>query len=194
MLFYKDAEKNELAFYNSVEYLSSRHGLKGVLTLPKISGALDNLVSAATKTEVAVSPFQLVGEGEGIVSITSNQNFENTYSDLKTFLQNNPDIKIVAELDHQANAASAGLDLRPTKIVLFGIPYVGTPLMRKDQSFGLDLPQKMLVWEDADGKISISYNDPFFIAERHGIANSDDVLNKIKTALETIAENAATSD
>lgn len=194
VLFYKDAEKNELALYNSVEYLSSRHRLEGVSTLPKISGALENLVSDATKSEVEVSPVQRVGEGEGIVTITSNQNFENTYSDLKTFLQNNPNIKIVTELDHQANAASIGLDLRPTKIIIFGNPNLGTPLMQNDQSIGLDLPQKMLVWEDADGKVSISYNDPFFIAERHGIANSDDVLNKIKTALESIAENAASSD
>ncbi|WP_405199638.1 DUF302 domain-containing protein [Christiangramia sp. LLG6405-1] len=194
VLFFKDAEKNELALYNSVEYLSSRHGLEGVSTLPKISGALENLVSAATKSEVEVSPVQPVDEGEGVVTKTSNQNFEDTYSDLKVFLQNNPDIKIVAELDHQANAASVGLDLRSTKIIIFGNPNLGTPLMQKDQSIGLDLPQKMLVWEDADGKVSISYNDPFFIAERHGITNSDDVLNKIKTALETIAENAATSD
>jgi len=192
VLFYKDAEKNELALYNSVEHLSSRHGLEGVLTLPKISGALENLVSAATKSEVDVSPFQQVDEGEGVVTKTSSQNFENTYSDLKTFLQNNPNIKIIAELDHQANAASVGLDLRATKIIIFGNPNLGTPLMQKDQSFGLDLPQKMLVWEDADAKVSISYNDPFFIAERHGFANSDDVSNKTKTALETIAENAAT--
>ena len=190
VLFYKDGEKNELAMYNSVDYLASRHGLEGVETLPKISDALENLVSSATKAEIKSAPIQEVAEGEGIITKDSEQDFENTYSTLKETLSANPNIKIIAELDHQANAASVNLELRPTRIIIFGNPNLGTPLMQDDQSIGLDLPQKMLVWEDADGNVFISYNDPEFIAKRHGIEGNEEVLQKISNALDMISSKA----
>ncbi len=76
----------------------------------------------------------------GIITKTSNQNFQDTYTKLKGIIHNNPNLKILLELDHQANAASVDLTLPPTKIIFFGNPKLGTPLMQSGTLTGLDLP------------------------------------------------------
>ena len=79
-------------------------------------------------------------------------------------------LAVMAEIDHAAGAASAGMELRPTKVILFGNPRGGTPLMAAAQSAGIDLPLKALVWQDAEGRTWLGYNDPSWIAARHGVA------------------------
>ncbi|MDR5589491.1 DUF302 domain-containing protein [Christiangramia sp. SM2212] len=190
ILFYRNSKKNDIALYNSMDYLSSRHELQCLESLEKISGALQNLVSGATKTEINYAAEQTVGPGEGIITKTSSNNFEDTYSRLKNVLNANENISIIAELDHKKNAESAGLELNPTRIIIFGNPQLGTPLMLEEQSIGLDLPQKMLVWENDEAEVFISYNDPFYIAERHDIEDNQDVLNTISTALNKISDEA----
>jgi len=193
VLFYRDENKKNLAIYNSVDYLESRHGLEGVATLNQISGALENLVSGATKSTIEFSEEQEVGLEEGIISKTSSKSFEETYQSLKAALSSNQNISIIAELDHQENAERVGLELNPTKIIIFGNPNLGTPLMIEDQSIGLDLPQKMLVWENVDGEVQVSYNDPYFIAERHDIDGPVEILETISKALDNFS-NTAISD
>ena len=78
-------------------------------------------------------------------------------------------LTVFARIDHAAGAASAGLALRPTEVVIFGNPKGGTPLMEERQTAGIDLPLRALVWEDVDGKAWLSYNDPAWIARRHGL-------------------------
>ena len=93
-----------------------------------------------------------------------------------------------ARIDHAAGAASAGLELRPTEVVIFGNPKGGTALMQDRQSAGIDLPLKALVWEDAGGKIWLSYNDPAWIAQRHGLgATSAGAVEAMAKALAAIA-------
>ncbi len=191
VLFYRTENKNDIILYNSVEYLSSRHNLEGVATLDKISNALENLVSTVSKSPVKEAAAQKVEFMEGIITKVSTQDFDATYTTLKNTIANNPNLSIVVELDHQANAASVGLELRPTKLIVFGNPNLGTPLMQDEQTTGLDLPQKMLVWEDEEGNVKVSYNDIYFIAQRHGIEGNAEVLNKISTALANLANTAA---
>ena len=76
---------------------------------------------------------------------------------------------IFAEVDHDRGAAAAGLELRPTRLVIFGNAKGGTPLMQAAQTAGIDLPLKLLVWEDEAGACWIAYNDPRWIADRHGV-------------------------
>ena len=128
----------------------------------------------------------------GIVTKVSQQNFQETYEKLRLIISNNPNLKILLELDHQANAASVGLDLEPTKIILFGNPNLGTPLMKSGGFTGLDLPQKILVTE-LDGVVSISYNDPMYLKERHGIVGQDEILKKVSGALNKITTAASES-
>lgn len=128
---------------------------------------------------------------QGLITKKSTQSFDDTYSKLVDIIENNPNLKIIAELDHQANAASVGLILNPTKIVMFGNPKLGTPLMQSAQSTGLDLPQKILVSQDDHGVVQISYNDPQYLQKRHEIQQKDEVLAKISGALDKITSAAA---
>ena len=191
VLFFQNSANTVYALYNSVPYLESRHGLQGVTTLPQISTALENLTKAATSSEIKRATDLTADFEEGIVTVESTQDFESTYNSLQNAIYSNENLSIVAQLDHQANAASVGLELRPTKIIIFGNPNLGSPLMQSMQTIGLDLPQKMLVWEAEDGAVNISYNDPLYLATRHQIEGNEDVLTQISVALSNLANNAA---
>jgi uncharacterized protein (DUF302 family) len=81
-------------------------------------------------------------------------------------------LTIFARIDHAAGAAEAGLPLRPTELLIFGNARGGTPLMQAEQTIGIDLPLKALVWQDASGETWLSYNDPAWIAKRHGVGKA----------------------
>src|SRR5437870_332404 len=104
----------------------------------------------------------------GLVSLQSGVSARETLSRLLATLAGRK-LTIFARVDHAAGAASVGLPLRPTEMVIFGNPMGGTALMQDQQSAGIDLPLKALVWEDADGKVWLTYNDPAWIAQRHGL-------------------------
>ena len=96
---------------------------------------------------------------------------------------------VLAHVDHAGAAAKVGMELRPTDLLLFGNPKGGTPLMQAEQTMGIDLPLKALVWQDKDGKTWLGYNDPGWLAKRHGVVN-DKVVGAMR---ETLAGLAATA-
>ena len=98
-------------------------------------------------------------------------------------------LNVFARIDHAAGATKVGKTLRPTELLIFGNPQGGTPLMECAQSAGIDLPLKALVWVDAAGQTMIGYNDPAYLARRHGAANCPVVENLTK-ALSAIAQDA----
>ena len=101
-------------------------------------------------------------------------------------------MSVAARVDHAQAAASAGLSLRPTEVLIFGNPKVGTALMQAAQTIGIDLPLKALAWEDKQGKSWLGYNDPTWLARRHGIAAAAEQSIALMTkALATAAEQAA---
>lgn len=191
VLFFQNSLNSVYALYNSVPYLETRHDLQGVTTLAQISTALENLTKAATSSDIKRATNLTTGFEEGIVSVESTKDFESTYNALQSAIALNENLSIVAQLDHQANAANVGLELRPTKLIIFGNPSLGSPLMQNKQTIGLDLPQKMLVWEAEDGTVNISYNDPTYLASRHQVEGVEDVLMQISTALNNLAKTAA---
>src|SRR5699024_8315040 len=87
-------------------------------------------------------------EPAGMVTVPSNNNIDETYQNLKDAIKSKDALSVIAELDHRQNAASVDMQLRPTRILMFGNPNLGTPLMQTSQTTGLDLPQKFLVYED----------------------------------------------
>lgn len=100
---------------------------------------------------------------------------------------------VFARVDHAAGAAKAGLTLRPTQLLLFGNPTGGTPLMQDRQTAGIDLPIKALAYEDADGRVWLCYNDPTWIAQRHGLgAASRAAVEAMAKALPALIASAAT--
>ena len=101
-------------------------------------------------------------------------------------------LTVFARVDHAAGAAAVGLPLRPTELLIFGNARGGTPLMQADQTVGIDLPLKALVYEDADGKVWLAYNNPAWIAQRHGLGLGVDAsVTALEAALHAFAAAAA---
>jgi len=98
---------------------------------------------------------------------------------------------VFARIDHAGAAAVVGLKLAPTELIIFGNARGGTPLMQSVQTIGIDLPLKALVWEDAAGKTWISYNEPKWIVQRHGVANAQPMVTKMTDLLSAISTAAA---
>jgi len=97
-----------------------------------------------------------------------------------------------ARINHADNASKADLKLRPTQVIIFGNPKVGTPLMNCAQSIAIDLPQKMLIWQDEAGKVWLGYNNPEYLKRRHSVEGCDAVFAKVTTVLGALSK-AATS-
>jgi uncharacterized protein (DUF302 family) len=102
-------------------------------------------------------------------------------------------LTVFARIDHAAGAKEVGLALRPTELVIFGNAKGGTPLMQSNQEIGIDLPLKALVWQDASGGTWISYNDPAWLAKRHGLGHEVEPPVKAMTALLSAVTRAASA-
>lgn len=130
------------------------------------------------------------GEGfcfrdDGLVTVEGGEDVPGTVGCIESAIEE-AGLLHVATIDHAENAASIGEELRPTTLLIFGNPEVGTPLMQEDQSIGIDLPQKLLVWEGPDGAVNVTYNDPAYLAARHGI-DQDERIDMIDEALAGLA-------
>ena len=125
----------------------------------------------------------------GLISIKSPYDVTVTADRFEESLQAKG-MTIFTRINHTEGALKVGKELRPTELIIFGNPKVGTPLMQCAESIAIDLPQKALVWEDENGQVWLSYNDPGYLARRHNIKNCDEVLNKISGALGNFARAA----
>ncbi|MGM0628625.1 MAG: DUF302 domain-containing protein [Candidatus Fermentibacterota bacterium] len=126
----------------------------------------------------------------GLVTVQSNFSVRETGNRLERQLEEKG-MTVFARIDHAAGADSAGLALRPTELFIFGNPNVGTPLMQCSQSMAIDLPQKMLIWQDESGAVWLSYNDPHYLAERHELQSCDESIAIVAEALAGFARAAA---
>lgn len=104
----------------------------------------------------------------GLITLASRYSVKETLDRLEAALRATA-VTIFARIDHAGGAASAGLELRPTALLIFGNPKAGTPLMQANQMIGLDLPLRVLVWEDATGDVNVTYTDVAWLAARYGL-------------------------
>lgn len=128
-----------------------------------------------------------VTSGAGIVTIRSHHSVDATVEKLERILQANG-VKLFALIDHSGEAERVGLQMRPTKLLIFGNPKAGTPLMIASPGVAIDLPIKILVSEDGEGIVWISYNDPAYLQARHGLP--PDLVPNI-TVVQALAAKAA---
>ena len=128
---------------------------------------------------------------DGLVVSESPHDVEKTVEKLVTILESKG-MTVFGKVDHAANAEKADMTLRPTQLVIFGNPKVGTPLMKCSQSIAIDLPQKMLVWEDENKMVWLAYNDPEHLKARHAASGCDEVFAKVSGALANFAKAATT--
>jgi uncharacterized protein (DUF302 family) len=121
----------------------------------------------------------------GMVHLNSPHSVTETLARLESIVQSKG-IAILARIDHSGDAAKAGLEMYPTKLLIFGNAKSGTPLMIASPTVAIDLPLKALVWQDADGKVWLSYNSPACLKQRHGVP--DDLLQNIAGIVPICAE------
>jgi uncharacterized protein (DUF302 family) len=126
----------------------------------------------------------------GFHKIKSNYSVDGTVEKL-TGLLTAKGMKIFATIDHQKGALQAGLDLRPTTLVIFGNPKVGTMLMQCDQRIGLALPLKMLIWQDENGSTWIGYWQPSNLNIEYNLEGCEETIKKVKMAMGNFAQGAA---
>ena len=131
------------------------------------------------------------GTPDGLVTLESDADVEESVERVKEAIDEKEALGLMAEFDHEANAESVDRDLPPTTVLVFGNPDLGTPLMQASQTLAIDLPQKLLVAERDDGTVAVTYNDPTYLAERHGIEDEDDRIETVSNALSSLADVAA---
>jgi uncharacterized protein (DUF302 family) len=127
---------------------------------------------------------------DGLTTLRSQYDAAETVRRLRAAVQQ-AGLTIFADIDHRQNALDAGLELRPTRLIIFGNGKGGTPLMQLNQTAGLDLPLKALVWEDEGGAAWLSYNELAWVAGRHGLgAGADPVVAALSAGLQKLAAAA----
>lgn len=128
---------------------------------------------------------------DGLVTIASKYTVGETLDRLEKALKV-INITVFARVDHAAGAASVAMPLRPTELVIFGSPRGGTPLMQSVQTVGIDLPLKVLGWQDAGGQVWLTYTDPVWFARRHHLSSTTDAnVGALKLLLESLTIAAA---
>lgn len=155
-------------------------GLAMAIYLVSVRGSANLLPDS--KEEVSMIP----ATNNGIIDRPSNHSVEQTVEKLKNILQSKG-VMLFALVDHSGEAEKIGMKMRPTKLLIFGNPKAGTPLMLAAPSSAIDLPLKILVWEDAQEKVWVSYNSPVYLQERHNLPS--DLMQNI-AVVETLAAKA----
>ena len=144
------------------------------------------IAAAATTALLLASTVAIAADG--LVTVPSAHGPKETLDRLEAVLKEKG-LTIFLRVDHAAGAAKIGKTLRPTELLVFGNPQGGTPLMECAQTAGIDLPLKALVWEDASAQVWVGYNDPAFLAQRHGAAACP-VVENLRKALSGLADAA----
>ena len=146
----------------------------------------------------SVSLMAIAGDKEktsddGLVSYESSYSVKETADRFEKIIKSKG-LTLFARIDHQKNAAGVDLELRPTEVILFGNPKVGTPLMQCAQNAAIDLPQKVLISEDENKQVSLSFNDPSYIQKRHSIKGCDELVTKISGVLNNLSKAAVAKE
>lgn len=192
VLVYRDRDDDIGVAFSNAAYLAARYDLDEVEngTLDALDDDLEAVVRAAANTDLKVNASAAgIGQGEGIASVASADDFNTVVNRLNNAIQSRDALTLVDTIDFASR--SLGRNVGPSTLFIFGNPNAGTPLMRSNQTIGIDLPQKMLVAQAEDGTVTVYYNRPAFIADRHDIDNRDDEVDTIAGLLAEIADEAA---
>lgn len=160
------------------------------LRLVQLGAALLLTLASAAALAPTVSHADGPAAVDGLVAVQSSRDFATTVAQAEQAIAGRG-LTLMATVDHAANAQTVDATLRPTTLFIFGNPKVGTQLMHVAQTTGIDLPMKLLVWQDDTGAVWVSYNDPAWLGGRHHVAGKDALLTKVQGALSGIAADAA---
>jgi uncharacterized protein (DUF302 family) len=163
--------------------------LKGSEREKRVGGGGMKLLSFRNLSLIAMERAMAV---QGLITVRSSHGPKDTMNRLEAEV-NAKGMTIFARIDHAAGAVGAGLSLRPTEVLIFGNAKAGTPLMQSVQTVGIALPLKALVWQDAAGDTWLSYNDPTWLAQRHGLGGETEAAVQMMTATLNAVTKAATT-
>lgn len=182
---------NVAVAYTNAAYLDARYNLDGAEagTLDAFNQDLAAIAATATGATPSTGAATGVSTGEGIERAAGDDDFTSTVDQLAAAINARDSLTLIQTVDFQSRGGSRGLN--PSTLLIFGNPEVGTQFMQSSQTVGVDLPQKMLVSADASGNVTLYYNDPAFIADRHGIDNRDDEIEAVRDLLADLADEAA---
>lgn len=138
---------------------------------------------------LCISSLATAGD-DGIVRKTSANSVQGTLDKLEQIVRKKG-FTVFSRIDHAAGAQKVGKELRPTQLLIFGNPKIGTSLMLSNQSMGLDLPIRVAAWEDAEGTVWLAYNDPAYMTTRHQVNDREKVVGKMTGALKNLTDAAA---
>tara|TARA_B100000745_G_scaffold113071_1_gene72782 strand:+ start:1694 stop:2143 length:450 start_codon:yes stop_codon:yes gene_type:complete len=127
---------------------------------------------------------------DGLISVESHYSVKETADRFESLIKKKG-LTLFTRIDHQKNAAGVDLPLNASEVIIFGNPKIGTPLMQCSELIAIDLPQKVLIREDNDKKVWLSYNDPEYLKERHQVKGCEPILEKIAGALKGLSKAAA---
>ncbi|MGE6360980.1 DUF302 domain-containing protein [Psychrobacter glacincola] len=151
--------------------------------------SVENILNTPDKAPSMPKTMTAIDAEKGLVTMQSNHSVQDTADKLAAIIESKG-MKVFARVDHQKNAQNVNLTLRPTQVIMFGNPKAGTPLMNCEQSVAIDLPQKILISEDADKKVWLSYNNPEYLKSRHDIKGCDTEIANIAKALDGVSKAA----
>ena len=134
-----------------------------------------------------------VSAADGVQNVRSQFSVKKTADRMERILREKG-MTIFNRIKHSESAGEVGIELRETELIIFGNPKAGSPLMKCQQSIALDLPQKVLIWQDENNKVWLSYNDPRYLKKRHHVANCEKVISKIGNVLADITKTASDPD
>jgi len=128
-------------------------------------------------------------ETDGLVNYPSNHSVDETFSRIEKILEMKG-FNIFANINHSENASKVGIEMKGSRLLIFGNPKIGSQLMKCNPSIAIDLPQKALVWQDSSNKVWLSVNSPEYLKDRHALSGCDKFITKIKNVLEKISTEA----
>ena len=196
ILVWEGADDSTRLTYNAPAYLKARHDLEGEnASLDRVGRALVDLVRQTVGHPPDTTAFNAdsISAAAGLTVETSDFNFEETFDRLRKAVQAASGLSVITQVDHAQKGAATADSLRPMQLLIFGNPQQGTPLMQQAPTIGIDLPQKMLVYEGEEGNTFVTYNDPAYLARRHEVADTTGLGGLAKT-LEGLAYEATANE
>lgn len=165
MLTFEDRDKYVLLAYNNMEYLSRMYDLNNMGAVQNLEASLSQIASSVSgnmtlKNETAIA-------GRNAITISSTNSFNLTYNQLRNAIVDSPKMNLIEEVDHQLNANGVGVDIRPNKLLLFTSGELEANLIDRHQLSIIDLPIRILVWEDENNRVQVSYTDLYTLKDRH---------------------------
>lgn len=187
ILTFEDREKFIFIGYNNTEYLSRIYGLNNMGSVHNMESSLSQITSGTTGNQTMKNETTMVGENA--ITISSRKSFNQTFNELRNAIADDSEMHLIAEVDHQLNASRVGVNIRANKLLLFTTGELEANLIDRQQLTIMDLPIRILVWENENGTPQVSFTDLYTIKDRHNLVDVER-LSEIRSMLNDLIISA----